>query len=54
MLLWVIIVLLVLILIDVVRLHRKVDRLYNYLNPKVHPTDEEIEKLLTSKNDSLE
>lgn len=54
MLLWVIIVLLVLILIDVMRLHRKVDRLYDFLNPKVKPTIEEIEKLLISKNDSLD
>ncbi|WNF25047.1 hypothetical protein [Mesobacillus jeotgali] len=54
MLLWVIIILLVLILIDVVRLHRKVDRLYDFLNPKVPPSVEEIENMLTAKNDSLE
>ena len=54
MLLWIIVILLVLILIDVVRLHRKVDRMYEFINPKVPPTVEEIEKMLTSKNDSLE
>ncbi|WP_226641736.1 hypothetical protein [Mesobacillus subterraneus] len=54
MLLWIIVILLVLILIDVVRLHRKVDRLYEFLNPKTPPTVEEIENMLTSKNDSLE
>jgi hypothetical protein len=54
MLLWVIFILLVLVLIDVVRLHRKVDRLYDFLNPKFPPTAEEIEKMLNSKIDGLD
>ncbi|WP_213367588.1 hypothetical protein [Mesobacillus boroniphilus] len=55
MLTWIVIVLLLLILIDVVRLHRKIDRLNNHLYPVAPPpTDEEIEKMLTSKNTSYE
>ncbi|MBT2682468.1 MULTISPECIES: hypothetical protein [unclassified Bacillus (in: firmicutes)] len=45
------IVLLLFILIDVVRLHKKIDKLSGHLNPVLPPpTDEEIEKMLTSKN----
>lgn len=55
MLTWIIIFLLLLILIDVVRMHKKIDRLNNHLNPQSSPpTDEEIEKMLTSKNSSYE
>jgi hypothetical protein len=54
MMLWIITILLFLILIDVVRLHRKVDKLNDFLNPKVPPTTEEIEDMLTSKNTSYE
>ena len=54
MLMWIIIILLLLILIDVVRLHRKIDNLNDHLNPVPPPTDEEIEKMLTSKNNSYE
>lgn len=52
--LWIIIVLLLLILIDVVRLHKKIDRLTNQLSPVVSPTEEEIEKLLDSEITSHE
>ncbi|WP_158651541.1 hypothetical protein [Mesobacillus jeotgali] len=55
MLTWLIIFLLLLILIDVVRLHKKIDRLYTHLNPvSPPPTDKEIEEMLTSKNSSYE
>jgi hypothetical protein len=55
MLMWIIIVLLLLILIEVARLHKKIDRLNAHLNPvPPPPTDEEIEKMLTSKNSSYE
>lgn len=52
--LWIIIVLLLLILIDVVRLHKKIDRLTNQLSPVVPPTEEEIEKMLDSEITSHE
>lgn len=55
MLIWLIIVLLLFILLDVVRLHKKIDRLNAQLNPVAPPpTDEEIEKMLTSKNNNDE
>lgn len=55
MLTWIIIVLLLLILIDIVRLHRKIDRLNDHLTPgSPPPTDAEIEKILTSQNSSYE
>ncbi|MCM3575201.1 MULTISPECIES: hypothetical protein [Mesobacillus] len=55
MLMWLIIALLLFTLIDVVRLHKKIDRLNAHLNPVAPPpTDEEIEKMLTSKNTNNE
>jgi hypothetical protein len=52
---WLIFVLLLFILIDVVRLHKKIDRLNAHLNPVAPPpTDDEIEKMLTSKNNNYE
>lgn len=51
--LWIIIVLLLLILIDVIRLHRKIDRMNALLNPEIPPTNEEIEKMLASENNKL-
>ncbi|GAE44412.1 hypothetical protein JCM21738_1122 [Mesobacillus boroniphilus JCM 21738] len=52
---WLIIVLLLFILIDVVRLHKKIDKLNAHLNPvSPPPTDDEIEKMLTSKNTNYE
>ncbi|ESU33664.1 hypothetical protein G3A_05530 [Bacillus sp. 17376] len=55
MIMWLIIVLLLFILIDVVRLHKKIDKLNAHLNPvSPPPTDDEIEKMLTSKNTNYE
>jgi hypothetical protein len=55
MVMWLIIVLLVFILIDVVRLHKKIDRLNAHLSPgSPPPTDEEIEKMLALKNTNYE
>jgi hypothetical protein len=55
MLTWIIIFLLLLILIDIVRLHKKIDRLNAHLNPgSPPPTDEEIEKMLALKNTNYE
>lgn len=51
---WIIFILLLLILVDVVRLHRKVDRLTNFMHPKVPPTDAEIEHELVSESKSDE
>jgi len=53
-LLWIIIVLLLFILIDVVRLHKKIDRLTNQLNPAVLLTEEEIEEMLDTEITSHE
>lgn len=52
--LWIIIVLLLLILIDVVRMHKKIDTLTNQLTPVVPPIEEEIEEMLDSENTSHE
>ncbi|MCM3664751.1 hypothetical protein M3204_10070 [Mesobacillus subterraneus] len=52
--LWMIIVLLFLILIDVVRLHKKIDKLTNQLDPVVPPTEKEIEEMLDSETTSFE
>jgi cell division protein ZapA (FtsZ GTPase activity inhibitor) len=48
---WIIIVLLLLILIDIVRLHRKIDKLTHFLKPETPPTNEEIENMLLSQDD---
>ncbi|WP_170169176.1 hypothetical protein [Mesobacillus subterraneus] len=54
MMLWVIVILLVLIMLDVVRLHKKVDRLTEFLNPQIPPTKEEIESMLNTESTSVE
>ncbi|WP_415813121.1 hypothetical protein [Mesobacillus thioparans] len=48
--LWIILALLLLILIDVVRLHRKIDKLTQFLKPETPPTNEEIENMLISQD----
>ncbi|WP_176167350.1 hypothetical protein [Mesobacillus jeotgali] len=51
--LWIIVLLLLLILADVVRLHKKIDKLTKFLKPELPPSNEEIEKMLTSEDHSL-
>ncbi|MBT2679477.1 hypothetical protein J7E38_10725 [Bacillus sp. ISL-35] len=50
---WILLVLLLLILIDVVRLHRKIDKLTQFLKPETPPTNEEIENMLISQNHKI-
>lgn len=47
---WILLVLIVFILIDLFRLHRKVDQLIDHIRPTFPPTDEEIEKILEAEH----
>jgi len=51
---WILIVLLILILVDLYRLHRKVDKLLDIHNPFVPPSNEEIELILEKENNKSE
>ena len=51
---WILIVLLILILVDLYRLHRKVDKLLDIHNTFVQPSNEETELILENENNKRE
>jgi cell division protein ZapA (FtsZ GTPase activity inhibitor) len=51
---WIFIILLILILIDLHRLHRKVDQLKDYIHPAIPSSNEEIERILEREQDTHE
>jgi hypothetical protein len=51
---WILIILLILILVDFNRLHRKLDKLLDIQIPFVPPSNEEIELMLERENNKSE